>query len=156
MNYLYLPSPVGELTLTQEGDCLTGLYFGRLPCRGQEGPTPILEETVRQLAEYFAGKRRDFALPLLLKGTPFQRRVWEALQAIPYGETCSYGDIARAVGSPKACRAVGGANHKNPISIIVPCHRVVGAQGGLTGYGGGLDNKRFLLDLERRVLGGIG
>lgn len=156
MEFLHLPSPVGELTLTQEGDCLTGLYFGRLPCQGREGPTPLLEEAAWQLSEYFAGKRRDFTLPLLLKGTPFQRRVWEALRAIPYGETCSYGELAKAIGSPKACRAVGGANHKNPISIIVPCHRVVGAGGSLTGYGGGLENKRFLLDLERHVLEGIG
>ena len=156
MEFLYVPSPVGELTLTQEGDCLTGLYFGRLPCQGLEGPTPLLEEAARQLSEYFAGSRREFTLPLLLKGTPFQRRVWEALRTIPYGETCSYGELARAIGSPKSCRAVGGANHRNPISIIVPCHRVVGSTGSLTGYGGGLENKRFLLDLERRVLGGIG
>lgn len=156
MEFLYLPSPVGELTLTQEGDCLTGLYFGRLPCQGQEGPTPLLEETTRQLSEYFAGNRREFTLPLLLKGTPFQRRVWDALKTIPYGETRSYGELAKAIGSPKSCRAVGGANHRNPISIIVPCHRVVGASGSLTGYGGGLENKRFLLDLEHRVLKGIG
>jgi methylated-DNA-[protein]-cysteine S-methyltransferase len=156
MEFLYVPSPVGELTLTQEGDCLTGLYFGHLSCQGQEGATPLLEKTTRQLSEYFAGSRREFTLPLLLKGTPFQRRVWEALQTIPYGETCSYGELAKAIGSPKSCRAVGGANHRNPISIIVPCHRVVGASGSLTGYGGGLENKRFLLDLERRVLEGIG
>ena len=103
----------------------------------------------RQLEEYFAGKRKQFDLPLSLRGTEFQRQVWAALRDIPYGVTRSYGQIAQAVGRPKAVRAVGMANHRNPISIIVPCHRVVGADGSLTGYGGGLENKKFLLALER-------
>lgn len=148
--FTYFSSPVGTLTLTEEEDALTGLYFGRLSRQGQEVLSPVLEETARQLSEYFSGKRREFSLPLSPKGTEFQLRVWRALETIPYGETRSYGDIARLIGSPKACRAVGMANHRNPISIIVPCHRVVGANGSLTGYGGGLDAKRFLLDLEQQ------
>lgn len=148
--HLYVPSPLGALTLTQEDKALTGLYFGRQPRPGEEGPTPLLEEAARQLEEYFAGQRRAFALPLRLRGTAFQRAVWQALAAIPYGEVRTYGEIARAIGKPRACRAVGMANHRNPISILVPCHRVVGAGGSLTGYGGGLENKRFLLELEAR------
>lgn len=152
--FLYVQSPVGPLTLTEEKGSLTGLYFGTLSCPGQEGTSPLLAEASRQLEEYFSGNRREFILPLAPKGTPFQLRVWQALSAIPYGETRTYGDIARRIGSPKACRAVGMANHRNPISIIVPCHRVVGANGSLTGYGGGLEAKRFLLELERRALYG--
>lgn len=148
--FAYFSSPVGTLTLTEEEGALTGLYFGRLSRQGQEVLSPVLKETARQLSEYFSGKRREFSLPLSPKGTEFQLRVWRALETIPYGETRSYGDMARLIGSPKACRAVGMANHRNPISIIVPCHRVVGANGSLTGYGGGLDAKRFLLDLEQK------
>ncbi len=110
--------------------------------------SPVAE----QLREYFAGERERFDVPLAARGTEFQRRVWEALRAIPYGETASYGQIARAVGRPAASRAVGAANGRNPISIVVPCHRVVGAGGALTGYGGGLDRKARLLDLEARAL----
>ena len=148
--FWHISSPIGDLTLTEEEGALTGLYFGRLSRPGEEGPTALLEETARQLREYFAGQRREFDLPLRLRGTAFQMQVWKALQAIPYGEVRTYGEIARAIGKPKACRAVGMANHHNPISIIVPCHRVVGAGGSLTGYGGGLENKRFLLELEKR------
>ena len=148
--FWHISSPIGDLTLTEEEGALTGLYFGRLSRPGEEGPTALLEETARQLREYFAGQRREFDLPLRLRGTAFQMQVWQALQAIPYGEVRTYGEIARAIGKPKACRAVGMANHHNPISIIVPCHRVVGAGGSLTGYGGGLENKRFLLELEKR------
>jgi methylated-DNA-[protein]-cysteine S-methyltransferase len=146
--FLYLPSPVGTLTLTQEGSALTGLRFGQLSCQGVEGPTPLLEKTAQQLAEYFAGERREFSLPLAPKGTDFQRRVWQALLTIPYGETRTYGELAALVGNPRACRAVGGANHRNPISILIPCHRVVGTKGALTGYAGGLAVKEFLLKLE--------
>lgn len=148
--FWHISSPIGDLTLTEEEGALTGLYFGRLSRPGEEGPTALLEETARQLREYFAGQRREFDLPLRLRGTAFQMQVWQALQVIPYGEVRTYGEIARAIGKPKACRAVGMANHHNPISIIVPCHRVVGAGGSLTGYGGGLENKRFLLELEKR------
>ena len=109
-----------------------------------------MEEAARQLQEYFAGCRREFSLPLAPRGTEFQRQVWHALEGIPYGETRTYGEIARAIGKPKACRAVGMANHRNPLSILVPCHRVVGADGSLTGYGGGLEAKQFLLELEKR------
>lgn len=139
--------------MTEEEGALTGLYFGRLSRPGEEGPTALLEETARQLREYFAGQRREFSLPLSPRGTAFQRQVWEALCTIPYGETRSYGEIARQIGSPKACRAVGMANHRNPISIVIPCHRVVGAHGTLTGYGGGLAAKEFLLRLERENVG---
>ena len=112
---------------------------------------PLLREALEQLEEYFEGKRREFDLPLQLSGTPFQMRVWRALQAIPYGETRSYGEVARMVGCPKAARAVGAANGANPLAIVVPCHRVIQSDGRLGGYGGGLRLKQFLLDLERRV-----
>lgn len=145
---LIVPSPVGPLTLTQEDQALTGLHFGEHPQQGAEGPTPLLEEAARQLEEYFAGQRKEFSLPLAPKGTEFQLRVWQALLQIPYGETRSYGELAAMVGNPKACRAVGGANHRNPLSILIPCHRVVGTKGSLTGYAGGLAVKEFLLKLE--------
>lgn len=145
---LIVSSPVGPLTLTQEDQALTGLHFGEHPQQGAEGPTPLLEEAARQLEEYFAGQRKVFSLPLAPKGTEFQLRVWQALLQIPYGETRSYGELAAMVGNPKACRAVGGANHRNPLSILIPCHRVVGTGGSLTGYAGGLNVKEFLLKLE--------
>ncbi len=148
--WLVLPSPVGELTLVEENGALTGLYFGTRCLLGEKGTSPLLEEAARQLQEYFAGCRREFSLPLAPRGTEFQRQVWHALEGIPYGETRTYGEIARAIGKPKACRAVGMANHRNPLSILVPCHRVVGADGSLTGYGGGLEAKQFLLELEKR------
>ncbi len=109
---------------------------------------PVLCEAVRQLTEYFEGQRRSFDLPLDLRGTPFQLRVWKALLNIPYGETRSYGELALKLGSPGASRAVGAANGSNPVAIVVPCHRVIGTGGGLCGYGGGLDRKKSLLDLE--------
>lgn len=112
---------------------------------------PLIQEACRQLETYFAGELRQFDLPLDLRGTPFQMRVWAALLAIPYGETRSYSQLARQIGAPRAVRAVGGANHANPIAIVVPCHRVIAAGGALAGYGGGLDRKRFLLELERSV-----
>lgn len=145
---LIVSSPVGPLTLTQEDQALTGLHFGEHPQQGAEDPTPLLEEAARQLEEYFAGQRKVFSLPLAPKGTEFQLRVWQALLQIPYGETRSYGELAAMVGNPKACRAVGGANHRNPLSILIPCHRVVGTGGSLTGYAGGLAIKEFLLKLE--------
>ena len=112
---------------------------------------PVLQETVRQLDEYFAGKRREFFIPLKTHGTDFQERVWKALRTIPYGETRTYGQIAEQVGNPKGGRAVGGANHNNPILILTPCHRVIGADGSLTGFGGGLEVKEALLALEKTV-----
>ena len=119
------------------------------------GETPLLLKARRQLEEYFAGTRRCFDLPLAPSGTPFQMAVWEALKAIPYGETSSYGEIAVRIGTPKSCRAVGGAIHWNPIAIVIPCHRVIGADGGMTGFGAGLEMKRMLLELEgREIIGG--
>lgn len=123
--------------------------FAALPAGTARRPDqPPLPEVRRQLAEYFAGERNDFDLPLAPRGTEFERRVWQALAAIPYGQTRSYSEVARSIGRPQACRAVGRANGRNPIAVVIPCHRVIGSDGSLTGYGGGLDLKRFLLDLE--------
>jgi methylated-DNA-[protein]-cysteine S-methyltransferase len=119
---------------------------------GEPDPTAF-DEPVRQLAEYFAGELTEFDLELTLAGTPFQQRVWTALREIPYGETESYGELAQRIGSPTGARAVGLANGRNPISIIVPCHRVIGSSGSLTGYGGGIERKQFLLEFEQRVSG---
>ena len=116
--------------------------------QGAPEPTPLLLEACRQLREYFAGQRRSFQLPLAPQGTPFQQQVWQALAEIPYGETRTYGEIAEAIGRKGASRAVGAANHRNPLPIFIPCHRVIGANGSLTGYAGGLETKRFLLALE--------
>ncbi|MDQ2884007.1 MAG: methylated-DNA--[protein]-cysteine S-methyltransferase [Actinomycetota bacterium] len=148
-------SPVGQLTLVAVDGALAGLYLDlqrhRPPAEmfGDSDPTPFTE-VIRQLDEYFAGQRTAFDVPMALVGTPFQRTVWAALQEIPYGETWSYGQLAERIGRRGAARAVGLANGRNPIGIIVPCHRVVGATGNLTGYGGGLERKQHLLDFERR------
>ena len=145
-------SPVGPLLLTSDGTALTRLLFGGRPDpTWSTEPCPVLDRAVTQLAEYFRGERTDFDLPLAPAGTPFQLAVWQALRDIPYGETINYGELATRVGNARASRAVGLANGRNPISIVVPCHRVIGANGSLTGYGGGLDRKRLLLDLERRA-----
>jgi methylated-DNA-[protein]-cysteine S-methyltransferase len=148
-------SPIGPLRLVATDGALSGLYLDaqrHLPDEATFGPRDDgpFGEVATQLEMYFAGERTDFDVPLRLEGTDFQRGVWEALRKIPYGETCSYGELAARVGSPGASRAVGLASGHNPIAIIVPCHRVVGADGRLTGYGGGLERKRFLLDLEQR------
>ena len=153
MRVAVMPSPIGPLTLTGDGEVLDGLYMdvpGRPPpiepaARRDDAAFAAARE---QLEAYFAGALRRFSLPLRLRGTPFQRDVWEALQAIPYGATMAYGELARRIGRPAAVRAVGLANGRNPVSIVVPCHRVIGAGGGLTGYGGGLERKRRLLELE--------
>lgn len=146
--YSKVTSPIGELTLVSDGTALTGLFMRplRVDGRNDDGPFAMVRE---QLEAYWSKELTDFAVPLEMSGTPFQKSVWNALRTIPYGETASYKEIAERVRSPRAVRAVGRANGSNPISIIVPCHRVIGANGSLTGYGGGLDNKRFLLDLER-------
>jgi methylated-DNA-[protein]-cysteine S-methyltransferase len=147
-------SPVGELLLAADAEGrLTCLHFPDDPraCAARSKwvrDDRALTEPCRQLQAYFAGELRNFDLQLAPRGTPFQLRVWDALCAIPYGATASYGEIARAIGMPDAARAVGGANNRNPIAIVVPCHRVIGASGSLTGYGGGLERKRRLLDLE--------
>jgi methylated-DNA-[protein]-cysteine S-methyltransferase len=147
-------SPVGPLRLVATDGVLSGLYMADQRHRpddvtfGHEDGGPFAE-VIDQLAAYFAGERTGFDLPLRLEGTDFQRRVWAGLREIPYGETWSYGQLAAHVGSPGASRAVGLANGRNPVAIVVPCHRVVGADGKLTGYGGGLERKQVLLDLER-------
>jgi methylated-DNA-[protein]-cysteine S-methyltransferase len=153
--YTYVDSPIGRLLLHSDGHAVTALYMDvpdhPWPAHdgwvddGGAGPLP---ETTRQLREYFAGARRDFDLPLRLHGTAFQRRVWDTLTEIPYGATWSYGELAKRIENPNASRAVGLANGRNPISIVVPCHRVIGADGSLTGYGGGLERKRWLLAHE--------
>ena len=142
--------PVISLLLAEEGGALTHVAFADyLPAGCIDRQTPLLAEAARQLNEYFAGNRRTFDLPLAPRGTPFQQKVWQALRTIPYGQTRSYGDIARQIDAPKACRAVGMANHVNPIAIIIPCHRVIGKSGRLTGYAGGLNIKEYLLRLEQ-------
>jgi methylated-DNA-[protein]-cysteine S-methyltransferase len=147
-------SPLGPLLLTADEDGITGLHMDGAahgptqPSAGWVENGPRFEAARHQLAEYFAGDRTEFDLPLQPAGTPFQLQVWAALQTIPYGEVRSYGEIAAQIGRPGASRAVGLASGRNPIAVIVPCHRVIGATGSLTGYGGGLHRKRFLLDLE--------
>lgn len=147
-------SPIGELLLVGNERTLHGLYMdtGHRPVDVREGlnRSPVAFAAVReQLGEYFAGERREFELPIEMQGTPFQLEVWSALLEIPYGETTNYGELARRIGKPSAARAVGLANGRNPISVIVACHRVIGAAGALTGYGGGLERKRMLLELEQ-------
>ena len=152
--YSYFESPIGRLLLTSDGTALTGLYME--PSRKAQSTDGWAEDvmvapllaTVRQLTEYFDGTRREFDLPLRLQGTTFQTRVWRELTEIPYGQTWSYGQLAQRIDKPSASRAVGLANGRNPISILVPCHRVIGADGSLTGYGGGLERKQWLLAHE--------
>lgn len=154
--FSYFDSPIGRLLLTCDGSALTGLYTGLELSRktpstngwAEDATVEPLAATIRQLSEYFAGSRREFDIPLSLRGTVFQTRVWRMLGEIRYGETWSYGDLAKRLDNPGASRAVGLANGRNPISIVVPCHRVIGADGSLTGYGGGLDRKRWLLAHE--------
>ena len=145
--YCVTDSPLGPLKITATDKGISGIAFCGEPIRETEHP--LLRETEKQLREYFAGRRKVFDLPLDLQGTEFQMLVWQALRDIPYGATRSYGEIARVIGRPKAARAVGMANHVNPVVIVVPCHRVIGADGRLTGYGGGLDKKEYLLKHER-------
>lgn len=149
----FAPTAIGPLTLTSDGIAITGVSFdGDAAAAWRNGDAAdVLHEAAAQLRQYFAGERTSFDLPLAPGGTEFQRRVWEVLRAIPYGETISYGELAARIGNRNASRAVGLANNRNPLPVIVPCHRVVGADGSLTGYGGGLDRKRDLLDLEARV-----
>jgi len=151
-----MQSPVGTLYLIATEKALKALCFRRPPgefLKNLDGRSPevkILARTVKQLEEYFRGQRRDFDLPLEMDGTDFQKKVWSELAKIPYGKTCSYRDVAKEIKNDKAVRAVGTANGRNPIAIIVPCHRVIAADGTLGGYGGGLDNKTKLLDIEKR------
>lgn len=151
MKYIGIETELGKVYVGEEdGEIILTTFDKGEVEESEEGSTEILEEAEKQILEYFKGKRKEFRLPLKLKGTDFQKRVWKALEEIPYGETRSYEEIAEAVHSPKAFRAVGNANNKNPISIILPCHRVIGKGGKLVGYGGGLDKKEFLLELERK------
>jgi methylated-DNA-[protein]-cysteine S-methyltransferase len=159
MLYTSMPSPIGELLLAGDGHALRMLLMqdGRKrtvpPADWREQARPFAAVRA-QLEEYFAGERTEFDLPLALDGTPFQQRVWSALRAIPYGQTTTYGALAARIGSPGAARAVGLANGSNPVCVIVPCHRVIGSNGTLTGFGGGIPRKRLLLDLEAETSGG--
>ncbi len=153
--YTTMPTPIGEILLTSDGHSLTGLFmmpeagWGNAIGADWRRDPAGLRTIEEQLRAYFAGELREFSVPLAPSGTPFQRRVWQALTTVPYGGTASYGTIAAAIERPSASRAVGAANGRNPISIVVPCHRVVGADGSLTGYGGGLPRKQRLLALEK-------
>ena len=138
-----------EIGIVAGDNSITEVFFGHGSRDGfMVAETPLIKKAASQIGEYLNGKRRDFSLPLAPRGTEFQMAVWQALRTIPYGETRSYREIAVLIGRPKAVRAVGMANHRNPISVIVPCHRVIGSSGDLTGYGGGLPLKRYLLELE--------
>ncbi len=158
MYYSYVDSPIGPLLLSGEGETICGLYFSTgNKARGADAAwerydAPFLAAK-KQLGEYFSGHRKEFELPLQPRGTPFQLKVLDVLQQIPYGSMVSYAEVAQQIGNPKAVRAVGAANGNNPIALIIPCHRVVGSNGSLTGFGGGLEAKRFLLDLEARHSG---
>ncbi len=153
-----IASPSGEMRLVAEDEALVAIYFPQhnrpaWPEVAEAVSHPVLVQAVRELGEYFSGTRREFSVPYALHGTEFQRRVWAALAEIPFGATRTYLQIAQAIGAVQAVRAVGAANGRNPLSIIVPCHRVIGADGSLTGYGGGLAAKRWLLTHEQQVLG---
>ncbi|MBS0215279.1 MAG: methylated-DNA--[protein]-cysteine S-methyltransferase [Proteobacteria bacterium] len=154
VHWLHVPSPVGQLLVAADDDGLRAIEFprNRHPVKRDDGwieaSHRLIDEAQRQLDDYFAGKRTTFTVPLAPRGTPFQLAVWNALREIPFGDTWSYGDLARHIDQPSAVRAVGAANGRNPIPIIVPCHRVIGSDGTLTGFGGGLPTKEFLLRLE--------
>ena len=145
-----MDSPIGLLTVEERSGAITAIHFGGPAV--SEPPTPLLHAARAQLTEYFAAQRRRFTLPLAPQGTPFQQAAWAALCAIPYGETRTYAQQAAAIGKPRACRAIGMANHCTPIPIVIPCHRVIGSGGKLAGYAGGLDTKRYLLALEQAAL----
>jgi methylated-DNA-[protein]-cysteine S-methyltransferase len=164
MAYVYkiIPSPVGRLKLVASDGGLAAILWEdddpkrvRLGDLMEDPNHPVLRQVEQQLNEYFAGRRKVFTVALDMKGTAFQKKVWAALLTIPFGETRTYADIARQVGNPKACRAVGAANGRNPVSIIAPCHRAIGSDGSLTGFAGGLDAKRYLLTLEGKAKSGI-
>ena len=152
---MQLETPIGPLTITATKKAVTAIRFGTqvpegsTPCTGAEA-TPLLRKAAEEIGDYFAGSRRRFTLPLAPEGTPFQQKVWEALRTIPYGETRTYKQIAIQIGHNQSFRAVGMASNRNPIAIVVPCHRVIGYDGKLTGYAGGLDIKEQLLELEKR------
>ncbi|MBP2656680.1 MAG: cysteine methyltransferase [Firmicutes bacterium] len=153
-NVFFYSTMVGEIGIADNGTAITKVYFsrGHRPEAQEVGESALIKTAAAQLKEYFGGKRKSFEFPLAPEGTVFQQAVWEALQVIPYGETRSYKDIAVSINQPNAARAVGMANNRNPIAIVIPCHRVIGANGKLVGYGGGLDIKEKLLGLEQAVL----
>ena len=149
MHYRTIDSPIGKIVIEADEVAITGIHFKIIkPEAKSQGSEYLLNQCEKELSAYFEGTLKEFTVPVRADGTPFRMKVWEELRKIPYGEVSSYKDIANAIGNPKAVRAVGGANHNNPISIIIPCHRVIGADGSLTGYGGGLDAKKYLLELE--------
>lgn len=152
--YFVYRTPMGRMSLAACAGALTHCVFGPARLEGDYRATEITNQAANQLLEYFAGRRREFDVPLNPAGTPFQRSVWEELQHIPYGETRSYSQVAAALNNPRALRAVGAANNKNPLMIFIPCHRVIGANGNLVGYAAGLSIKKFLLDLEANTLAG--
>jgi len=145
-----IDAPFGKLTLAVQDEALVAVHFGADPATDNSDVSETLDCAAEQLEEYFSGARCAFSVPIAMQGTPFQQRVWRALMDIGYGQTATYQDIADMIGNPKACRAVGMANNRNPLPIIVPCHRVVGKDGSLTGYAGGLDVKEWLLNLEKQ------
>lgn len=148
--YFVYHTPLGRITLASDGQALTHLAFGVAQFSGVEKPTALTNRASTEILEYLAGKRTTFDLPLNPQGTAFQKAVWKALLTIPYGQTRTYGEIAALVGNPRSGRAVGGSNNKNPLPILIPCHRVIGVNGNLVGYAAGLPIKRFLLDLEAK------
>jgi len=147
--FFYENTPLGRLCIGEEDGCITRVTWDQIPADAVEEETELIAQCKKELDAFFAGERKTFDLPLAPKGTEFQRRVWQALQEIPYGETRTYKEIAGAAGSPKGFRAVGMANNKNPIAILIPCHRVIGSSGKLVGYAGGVDKKAWLLALEQ-------
>lgn len=138
----------GPLTLVSDGENLTELRFGKNGGKPTQRPSKLLKQAEREVHEFFAGKRKEFTVPFVIRGTPFQNRVWKALCKIPFGKTCSYGELAKRIGSPQSARAVGMALGRNRLAIVVPCHRVIGSNGSLVGFGGGLDMKQRLLEHE--------
>ncbi|SDM14015.1 methylated-DNA-[protein]-cysteine S-methyltransferase [Dendrosporobacter quercicolus] len=148
----FYQTDIGDIGIAENGQAVTELYFGAatVPPDAVQAQTELLREAGRQLLEYLAGRRRQFAVPLAPAGTAFRQRVWQAVGAIPYGQTLSYQEVAQRIGKPSAARAVGNANRRNPLPVFIPCHRVIGAKGQLTGYLGGLDIKKYLLGLEKR------
>ncbi len=152
LTYYPYRTPLGHITIASNGTALTTLAFGNQKLCGTRRATTLTNKAANQIQEYLAGKRQQFDLPLAPEGTDFQKRVWNALRDIPYGQTRSYSDVAATLGSPRSYRAVGGASNKNPLPIIIPCHRVISANGSLAGYVGGPKIKDFLLHLEQRDL----
>ena len=160
MNYSIIKSPIDDLMLVADASALTGVYFAgydHTPVASNRwtlnAQHPVLRQAAKQLQEYFAGKRKSFSLPLRLDGTDFQKRVWREIALIPYAETITYSDLAKRVGAPEAIRAAGTSTGRNPVSIIIPCHRVMGKNGAMRGYAGGLERKRYLLELEMETRG---